>query len=237
MSSELPFVSCLCPTYRRPTLLANSIACFLAQDYPADRRELIVLDDAGDLENQIGEGWQLISIPRRFRSLPEKFNTLAGLAQGQILVVWEDDDIYLPHHITSHLAAMNGHLWSKPSKVLSLYTGELQEEDATGRFHASIAMTRQAFDQCCGWPLTMRGDFDQQLLARLAAIGPSADPCTVAGPGYVFRWGSTRSYHGQSMMSGPTMSSGMTPLPTTAHLMPHGVANQKSTKNPFEHFK
>ncbi len=99
---------------------------------------------AGELENQTGDGWQIISIARRFRSLPESFNALAGLAQSQILVVWEDDDIYLPHHISSHVAAMDGHLWSRPSKVLSDYTGEVREADATGRFHASLAMTRQA---------------------------------------------------------------------------------------------
>ena len=203
MSNELPFVSCLCPTYRRPKLLENSIACFLAQDYPADRRELIVLDDAGELQNQTGEGWQIISIGRRFRSLPEKFNALAGLARGEILVVWEDDDIYLPHHISSHVNAMEGHLWSKPSKVLSDYTGQIQEEDATGRFHASLAFTRQAFEQVGGWPLTLRGDFDQQLIASLAAIGPPADPFNVAVPGYVFRWSSTGAYHGQALMSGP----------------------------------
>jgi hypothetical protein len=203
MSNELPMVSCLCPTYRRPKLLKNSIACFEAQDYPADRRELIVLDDAGELENQTGDGWQIISILRRFRSLPEKFNAIAGLAQGEILVVWEDDDIYLPHHISSHVVAMDGHLWSKPSKVLSDYTGQIQEEDATGRFHASIALTRQAFVQCGGWPLTLRGDFDQQLIARLNTISPAADPCCLAAPAYVFRWGSTEAYHGQALMRGP----------------------------------
>jgi len=98
---------------------------------------------------------------------------------------------------------MDGHLWSKASKVFSLYTGELQEEDATGRFHASIAMTRQAFDECGGWPLTMRGDFDQHLLARLTATGPSGDRCSVEGSGYIFRWGSTGAYHGQAAMLGP----------------------------------
>jgi len=203
MSNELPFVSCLCPTYRRPKLLENSIACFLAQDYPANRRELIVLDDAGELQNQTCGGWQIISIPRRFRSLPEKFNALAGLSHGEILVVWEDDDIYLPHHISSHVTAMAGHLWSKPSKVLSDYTGEIREEDATGRFHASIAMRREAFAQCGGWPLTLRGDFDQQLIARLNGLGYAADPCAVASPSYVFRWGSTGAYHGQALMRGP----------------------------------
>ncbi len=203
MSNELPMVSCLCPTYRRPKLLENSIACFLAQDYPADRRELIVLDDAGELQNQTGDGWQIISIPRRFRSLPEKFNALAGLACGEILVVWEDDDIYLPHHISSHVTAMDGHLWSKPSKVLSDYTGQIQEEDATGRFHASLAFTRQAFGQVAGWPLTLRGDFDQQLIARLNSRGIAGDPCEFATPAYLFRWGSTGAYHGQALMRGP----------------------------------
>ena len=144
---SLPFVGCLCPTYRRPKLLEKSIAFFKAQDYPADRRELIVLDDAGELVNQTGDGWQIISIPQRFRLLPEKFKALDGLGQGEILVVWEDDDIYLAHHISSHVTAMDGgHLCSKPSNVLSDYAGQVQEEDATGRFHASIAMSRRAFN-------------------------------------------------------------------------------------------
>jgi hypothetical protein len=203
MSNELPFVSCLCPTYRRPKLLENSIACFVAQDYPADRRELIIIDDAGELQNQTGEGWQILSIPRRFRSLSEKFNALAGLAQGEILVVWEDDDIYLPHHISGHVAAMEGHVWSKPSKVLSDYTGQIQEEDAAGRFHASLAFTRLAFEQVGGWPLTLRGDFDQQLSSRLNAVGTPGDPCKFTDPAYVFRWESTGAYHGQALMRGP----------------------------------
>jgi hypothetical protein len=77
------------------------------------------------------------------------------MSKGKILVVWEDDDIYLPHQISSHVTAMEGNLWSKPSKVLSDYSGQIQEEDATGRFHASIALSRQGFVQCGSWPLTM----------------------------------------------------------------------------------
>lgn len=203
MPRELPFVSCLCPTYLRPKLLENSIACFLGQDYPLDRRELVILDDAGQIAPQKGDGWEVISTESRFRSLPEKFNSLAGLARGDVLVVWEDDDIYLPWHITAHVAALAHGGFSKPSRVLSLYTGTLQEEDATGRFHASIAFTREAFDSAGGWPLTKRGDFDQQLLARLSQSSATVDPCRTHPPSYVFRWGSTGSYHGQGLMRGP----------------------------------
>jgi hypothetical protein len=63
-----------------------------------------------------------------------------------------------------------GRLWSKPSSVLSTYTGKHELEDATGRFHASLAFRREVFDRIGGWPLTKRGDFDQQLIARLHAI-------------------------------------------------------------------
>jgi hypothetical protein len=58
------------------------------------------------------------------------------LAKGDILVVWENDDIHLPHHISTHVRAMEGRLWSKPSFVLISYTRRLEQEDATGRFHA-----------------------------------------------------------------------------------------------------
>tara|TARA_R110002096_G_C14446168_1_gene711159 strand:+ start:207 stop:851 length:645 start_codon:yes stop_codon:yes gene_type:complete len=164
----------------------------------------VILDDAGQIAPQQGDGWEVISVPRRFRSLPEKFNALAGLARGDVLVVWEDDDIYLPWHITAHVKALADGGFSKPSRVLSLYTGELREEEAAGRFHASIAFTRESFDTTGGWPLTKRGDFDQTFLRRLAGVMTTVDPCRTHPPSYVFRWGSTRSYHGQGVMQGPS---------------------------------
>ena len=64
-------------------------------------------------------------------------------------------------------------------------------------------MSRRAFEQCGGWPLTSRGDFDQQLMARLNFLGTAGDPCSVATTGYVFRWGPTGAYPGQALMRGP----------------------------------
>ena len=201
---EFPFVSCLCPTYGRPSLLANALACYLAQDYPADRRELIILDDAGQYVPTTGSGWELISLSRRFRSLPEKYNALAGLANGDVLAVWEDDDIYLPWHISAHVRALSTGLgYSKPSKV-QFYTHErLQTDSAAGRFHASIAFRRKWLDRVPGWPLTLRGDFDQQLMSRLSRLAPVADPLETHPPSYVFRWESTGDYHGSALMVSP----------------------------------
>lgn len=199
---SLPFVSCLCPTYRRPHLLRNAIGCFLQQDYPAERRELVILEDAGQLASQRGEGWDVVAVPRRFRSLPEKYNALAALARGEILVVWEDDDIYLPWHISAHVETLAKNGFSKPSRVRSLYTGTLSEQGAGGLFHGSLAFTRDRLTAVGGWPLTQRGDFDQTFVAHLAE-GGRGDPCETGSPSYVFRWGSTQQYHGQALMGGP----------------------------------
>lgn len=194
-----PKVSCLCPTYKRPELLANSLACFLAQDYP--NKELIILDDGGTFYSQRKDSWELIQTYRRFNSLPGKYNALAEFSHGEILVVWEDDDIYLPWHISSIVKAINYPMnsWAHPEQVYSLYTGSLQKEDAKGRFHGSLAMTKDAWQFVGGWPLTKMLDFDQRLFAFLEKC---CDEPARPEPGYVFRWASTKAYHGQAFDRG-----------------------------------
>jgi hypothetical protein len=51
--------------------------------------------------------------------------------------------------------------------------------------------------------MTLRGDFDQQLISWLSGLGAHGDPCAIASPAYIFRRGSTGAYHGQALMRGP----------------------------------
>ena len=206
----LPFITCLCPTYRRPKLLENSIACFMSQDYPLYRRRLLILDDAGQIQPQSSDGWEVLSTPVRFPNLPHKYKGLFAASQpkADIVCIWEDDDIYLPHHLSAHEEALRGdRLWSKSSKVLSTYTGKPELEVSTGRFFASIAIKRELWQQVGGLQDTARADFDQQFLSALKEAGGSpADPLEGSRgilPGYVFRWGSTAAYHGQGAMRSP----------------------------------
>jgi len=208
---NLPFVSCLCPTYKRPQLLANAVACFQTQDYEGPM-ELVVLDDAGTIQgfvykNELARGSPercslLFSVPHRFPSLPCKYNWLARGSQGSILVVWEDDDIYLPWHVSCHVETLrvtNGQ-WSKPYIIGSTYPGHLVEESSAGRFHGSMAITRKAFNETGGWPETDSRDYDMQMFKKLTDLymGP-ADPIKLKREvSYVFRWGSTHAYHGSS---------------------------------------
>lgn len=215
MNVENPVVSCLCPTFRRTArLLANSVACFEQQTYPSSLRELIILDDAGLLTEKQVDNWKIVSVNKRYTSLPDKYNALLKLAGPvDIIVVWEDDDIYLPWHIQSVVESVVDFsvkpkkpkaAWSHPKNVWSLYGGEIHQEGAAGRFHASLGFCREALDRIGGWPDTERGDFDQQLISKLrSTYGPPGDPCESGEPGYVFRWETTGGHHGQAFMRSP----------------------------------
>ena len=71
-------LAALCCTYLRPDGLGQLIECFKRQNYPLDQRELVILDDAGQYENQSGEGWRLVSIPSRFPVSWRKTKCLRG---------------------------------------------------------------------------------------------------------------------------------------------------------------
>lgn len=204
----LPFVSCLCPTYGRPRLLENAVACFLSQTYPADRRELLILDDggqfpfAGDLVSgptEIVPGVRLASTGERFATLPGKYNWMANRAQGAILAVWEDDDIYLPRHLENHAAALRGGEYSKPHKIFSEVRKKIVPSTNTGgRFHASVAFTRSAWQSVGGWPEIAESGFDTRFLGNLKREFGIVDPTADRYPTYCFRWGSTGFKHGQT---------------------------------------
>lgn len=203
-------VACLCPTYqaRQVVLVGNSIACFEAQTCLNDRGSdfrLVVYDDTDFFQSTCGTNWDLLSESNRHPTLSAKYNHMAAVLAPDVdaYIVWEDDDIYLPWHVESCVAALERGPWVHPSKVLSLYTGKAREEGAAGRFHASLAFHREALEAVGGWPDTARADFDQQLIRNLRSrFGPPADPLDDFPPSYVFRWASTGCRHGQTFMRG-----------------------------------
>jgi len=125
---------CLCPTFGRPSLVANAVQLFLDQDLSAEHTaQLVIFDDAGQIRNQSCVGsqksWSVISVPD-WGPLPRKYNRLLQLLGGirndvdTVYVVWDDDDVYLPLHLQSiarALAKRPQALWVHPSVVWSTY--------------------------------------------------------------------------------------------------------------------
>jgi glycosyltransferase involved in cell wall biosynthesis len=102
---QFPFVSVITPTYNRRTFIPTLIQCFLAQTYPKDRMEWIVLDDGSDPVLDIFEAHKAALPMLRYireeekRTIGYKRNRLNTEAKGDILVAMDDDDYYPPERV------------------------------------------------------------------------------------------------------------------------------------------
>ncbi len=198
-------IAAVCCTFLRPRQLGHLIQCFLNQDYPLRKRELVILDDAGQYRNQKGDGWRLISTKERYPTLGEKRNAATALVGDDVdaLAVWDDDDLYLPWALRTSVEALEIAAWSRPSVVLHPQEdGSLRQHETLGLFHGGWAYRREAFDLVGGYPAMNNGE-DQGFALRLSLAGvKDADPIQLERPPfYVYSWGSTSGWHLSGMGS------------------------------------
>jgi glycosyltransferase involved in cell wall biosynthesis len=125
-----PFISVITPTYNRRKFFTATISCYLAQTWPHDRREWIILEDGHEtVEDLVADAKQqnptlnvrYIRLPAK-ASIGAKRNRLNEEAKGDIIVAWDDDDYYSPERL-AHIAHA---FQSKPNVMLagnsSMYT-------------------------------------------------------------------------------------------------------------------
>jgi len=197
---------CLCPTYGRPTLLENSVALFQRQEYPKDKCKLLVLDDAGQYQNQKEENWEIVSFDKRFESMPKKYQALFKLedvlsddCQWDAVVIWDDDDLYLPNHLQAHADQLERFPWSQPERVYCAYY-PIKIEPVRGNMWASLAVSTSfmrkidphKWDQ---WFRMREAAFDFSFLAMLDCAGGRSPELS-----FMFRWYSTGVPHLQNFI-------------------------------------
>lgn len=192
-----PAVSCICLTYARPELLEEAIASFLQQDYSGPK-ELIVLNDY-DQQMLAFEHPEVrvVNLPRRLRTVGEKMNMAVALAAHDLLFVWDDDDIYLPHRLTFSVQRFEPEKgFFKPNKAWHWNSGALSGP-ATNFFHAGSCWSRRLFDAVQGYTAEGSG-YDQSFEARLKHKFRHATNTYDIKPEeiyYIYRWGGIGSYH------------------------------------------
>jgi glycosyltransferase involved in cell wall biosynthesis len=194
---KLPAVSCVCLTYGRPELLEEAIESFLMQDY-GGQKELVVLNDFDQqtLEFDHPEV-KIYNVAQRFSSLGEKLNAAVGLCTHDLIFVWDDDDIYLPHRLSlsvKQLDVKRG--FFKASHAFFWNDGEITEI-AANVFHSGACFTRQLFDLVQGYPHVNSG-VDQAiegLMNRQRSGATEPDRIAPEQLYYIYRWSGVNSYH------------------------------------------
>ena len=159
-----PPVSCLMPTYNRRPFAARAIDAFLAQDYP--ERELVILDDGEDPIADLVPADE----PVRYHRLREratigrKRQLLCDLADGDVLMQWDDDDWYSSSRLRREVAPLAAgvadisgilHGFMLDTGSMRFWRGELPLHE--GRLHAvivagTLAFTRAAWQRAGGYP-------------------------------------------------------------------------------------
>ncbi len=132
---ETALVSCLMvtrPDPRRLPLVLRSIECYLRQSHAA--RELVVVLDAGDEVDRAALEHEVARLRRpdirvvRAEGQPtlgQLRNRAVAEARGDLLCVWDDDDIHHPRRIEQQVEALqrSGALATFLSEVLHLFAG------------------------------------------------------------------------------------------------------------------
>lgn len=98
-----PLVSVYCST-TRPTLLQETVKCFLDQDYPA--KEMIILNDNPYMRLHL-RGYptiRVINTDQDFTSMAQKAHYLIDQCQGEFICSMDDDNLYTPWRLTDSVA-------------------------------------------------------------------------------------------------------------------------------------
>lgn len=171
---SLPAVSCVCPTFGRPHLLEEAIESFLRQSY-AGSRELLVLND--DHRQMLYFDHPKVSVLNagRAMSIGEKRNSLIEKAKGEIIIVWDDDDISLPNRIRQAVTFLTdgGHFF-RPSMSWFMSEGNAPKLMKRTISWPQSAYTREAWEKAGGYPDTSRGE-DRIFAERLRGVGISVE--------------------------------------------------------------
>lgn len=195
---------------------------------------MIILDDAGQYENKVGDGWRIVSSPVRFRTLGEKRNASAALVSPDVdaYCVW-DDGIYLPWHMSAVAAALANADYAIPTLIYVDKEDHLRRKINQWLFHGAWSLRKEALDRVCGYSFIQSGQ-DQGLLKRFKAANLRlADPITFeARPSYIYRWFTAHDQHISAMGTNGYERLGKQTLPCTKVVDPRW--EQEWTKVPIE---
>ena len=180
--SETPFVSVIVPTHRRPEMLARLLRSLLAQDWPADRFEVIVVHNATPdaTEAVVRAAAAGSRVPVQYHATAfsgpgpsRQFG--AERARGTILAFIDDDCEATPGWIAAGAAAITGGLalaqgrtLPRPDQPRRLLERTVSVTGPSPYFETcNIFYDRAAFDAVGGFPV----DFRERFYAEDTALG------------------------------------------------------------------
>jgi glycosyltransferase involved in cell wall biosynthesis len=194
MENNYPFISAKCITYGRVDTLEESIESFLKQDY-LGKKELIIVNDYPEQTLVYDHPEVFIyNIPKTFDTIGAKENFAVNLCQGDIIAVWDDDDIAMPNHlynIAKYFLSNTDLLhWEK-----GVLFNDKKISAITGLGNSGIVYSKNIWKKIGGHALENAG-YDMTFVLKIKSqsnniVLASPPDCDVS---WFYMWGG-RSYH------------------------------------------
>ncbi len=168
--SKFPFISCKCITYGRVDTLEESIHSFLIQDYPKDRCELVIVNDYPN-QKLIYDHPQvtIYNLDETFPLIGEKENYAIERCKGELIAVWDDDDVAL----SNHLKNIANH-WKEDTNIIHWETGVYYNEPKitaiVGVGNSGIVYSKDVWERIGKSPLENAGG-DMTLTNKIHRLG------------------------------------------------------------------
>ncbi len=168
--SNLPFISCKCITYGRVDTLEEALHSFLIQDYPADRCELIIVNDYPEQKLTFEHPQVTIyNLDSTFSLIGEKENYAIERCKGELIAVWDDDDVAM----SNHLQNIAKH-WQPDTNIIHWHTAVFYNEPYITSIspvgNSGIVYSKDVWERIGRSPLENAGG-DMTLTNKIHALG------------------------------------------------------------------
>lgn len=197
--TKLPKVVCACCTYNRPILLPQAVECFAQQDYPGEK-VLVVLNDQKNIKyNTKKENVVIINLDERYTTLGEKRNACSLAVDGDLLLPWDDDDLFETWRISLSVSRMRNHHYWKGDRIWKHGINVPKyRRPILSNAPSSAIFSVEVFKEVGKYPSLDRGE-DGELqerffMAGYKDVGILKDEETY----YIYRCFNTGSYHASS---------------------------------------
>jgi len=194
-------ISCKMITYGRVEFLEESLQSFLNQDYDGEK-ELVIVNDYPQQKLIFDHPKvRIFNLDYTFETIGLKENFAVEQCKGDIIAVWDDDDVALPNHLSNIKK-----YFIEGSDLLHWHKGVLFNvpniEAITGLGNSGIVYSRKAWEAIGRHPLENAG-YDMTFVIKIKTMFPNniifAEP-NDDEVSWFYIWGG-RGYHMSGMGS------------------------------------
>lgn len=192
--SSLPFISCKCITYGRVDTLEEALYSFLIQDYPKDKCELVIVNDYPEQKLVYDHPQVTIyNLDSTFPLIGEKENYAIERCKGELIAVWDDDDVAM----SNHLQNIAKH-WQADTNIIHWETGVFYNEPSItairGIGNSGIVYSKDVWEKIGKSPLENAGG-DMTLVTKIHRLGGVVNAkMPEEEASWFYMWGG-RGYH------------------------------------------